>query len=359
MLQSNYRIEDNMKKNEAQDVRPSENVIKKLSGHFNVDRKLLLNSIKDFRASNKPYTEIATLGIELYKLLLSNGLNESDVIKPDRLLDKVEGFVYEGNLQMATDILDVIDALEVYQKTSPEGKKVYCFANEVEAQIFKNVFDLKIENIVWLFSNRPMIMSMKAKIFLDNGQYKDAEKVLGEITEINPIDFSNALLKARVYADTKLEKYKELILDAWKFAYLPKHMILYFNFLADYYIQKKQWEIAYAVISAIKMYDKTMDAALEVQLGYIESELTKTLASSKELPSIEKIVKILEKEKINALIPLSNFDVVVGYYKEHCLDKDDNPFLADFAESINIFSQENMAKKIVDEEKKKLKNKKV
>lgn len=339
-----------MKKQALPEKNETEKVLEKLSGHFQIDRKILLSAIKDFRRKNAPSVHCQNLGIQLYKLLLENGLNESDVINVDRLLDKIDGFLYNSQIDMALDVLTVIDAVQPFQKTDPNGNRVYCFENNIEAEIFK-IDGIITKDISWIESARPNLLARKAKILIDNNKVGDALDVLAELLEVNPVNFEAHILKAQCYREKNPKKFKEYILGAYKYAFSPSHFVQMFVNLYNYYADKEDWVTAYAVLSAVKVYEVNDD--LLQDLENLKEKMTRTVVTPFKVPTPEQIMMILEREGIQIHIKDENYYILIDLYEKLFMSQENKAFMKEIAEYIQGFAGQEDILKIIEKRLKK------
>lgn len=340
-----------MKKQALPEKNPAEKVLEKLSGHFEIDRKLLISSIKDFRKRNVHTQYCQVLGVELYKLLLENGLNESDVINVDRLIDKIDGFLYNNQIETALDVLEVIDAVQPFQKIDPNGNKVYCFENQIEANIFE-IDGIITKDISWIESARPNLLARKAKILLDNNKTFDALDVVADLLEINPVSFEGHILKAQCYREKNPKRFKEYLQMAYRYAYKPTHFVQMFVNFYNYYADKEDWVTAYAVLSAVKVYEVNDD--LLGDLERLKEKMTRTVVTPFKVPTPEQIMVILEREKIEIHIKDQNYRILIDLYEQLFMSQDNKVFMKEIAEYIQGFAGQEDILKIIE---KRLKSK--
>lgn len=119
-------------------VKESDKIIAKLTGQEHSDKELLISSIHRLRNRKGFDNDIKVLGKQLYKILLENGLNESEVINASRLLSKIDGFIYQKKYDIALDILEVLDSMEFGALIDEKGERVYYLNNLIEAAFFGN-----------------------------------------------------------------------------------------------------------------------------------------------------------------------------------------------------------------------------
>ena len=337
-------------KNTQTNLSPSEKILKKLSGHFESDKKILIEGIHSLRANNAPSAECKILGIALYKLLLDNGLNESDVINTSRLLEKVDGFLYNNQIETALAILEVLDAIQPFKKTDEDGYRVYCFNNEIEAKIFE-ADGVITKTITWLPSLRPTLLAQKAKIYLENNQPRLAESAINELLEINPVSFTAHILQANLHKQKNPKKFRQLVMRAWEYAYTPDHFVQFFVNLYTYYVAKEDLVTAYAVLSAVKIYENTDE--LLAELDSIRQKMGRTVVTPFKVPTAEQIMVILQREGIDVQISTRNYGILINLYEQHFLAQDDKDFMKEIATYIQGFAGQEDIIKIIQ---KKLKN---
>ena len=338
-----------MKKQKQEQLSESQKIIKSLTGHFESDRKMLIKGIESLRAKNANFEEVRLLGIALYKLLLDNGLNESDVINPDRLYNKIDGFVYNNQATTALDILEVLDAISPYQKFE-DKMRVYCFENQIEASIFEND-GVVVRDFAWLESPRPNLLATKAKILLDMGKNLDAIVAVKAILEINPISFTAHLLEAQVHRAKNPKKFKETLARAAKYAYKPNQFVQLFYNYYNYYLDKEDFVTAYAVLTAVKIYEVT-DELLD-ELEALKQKMSRTVVTPFKVPSAEQMMEIFKRENIEIQISKANFATLLQLYENLFESQENKPLLKELAGYIQGFAAEENIIKIIEKKLKK------
>lgn len=334
-----------MKKTEQQSLGEAEKVIKSLTGQVGVDKKTIINAVASFRQKNIEPQESIILGHKLFQILLENGLNESDVINPDRLLGKVDGFIYEGKVDTAIEILEVLDAIEYYQKFNSKGQRIYYVTNEIEAEILGDkILNDKIQNLAYTTSARPIFNNYKASIFLEMKKLKEAKNAINIVLDMNPINFDAHMLNALLVRETNLKKFKQLLFESWKCAYTKEQLITFYKNLAYYYEKVRDLPTAYGVLSAIKVFgDKEI---VENELTRLQVEMNKTAVSPYQIPDADQIMRLMKKENIAFTIPSANFALMCYLYESHFANDDEMELreilkknIVDFADNKNIIEE--------------------
>ena len=296
-------------------------IVKGLTGQVGVDKETLISSIHRLRKNGAPMGDVALLGLALYKILIENGLNESDVVNPDRLLSKVDAFVYEGKFEKALEILEVLDALELYEAPANLEDKVYYVATVIEADIiFHEEFKTKKEE-AYILSRRPHYLNLKTDIYMQMGRKQDAERAIAETLELNPCNFDALLLKARLLKDKSLEKFKKAIFDTYETIYTKQQMIAFYFNLAEYYEKKKDFYGAYLTLLQIRQYED--ESLISADLARLETEMNKTALSRFVKPTKDEIKTFCQNEKIPTTLPDKNLIILAVRYKDDNLDPDE------------------------------------
>lgn len=345
-----------MKKQKEISVSPAEKVLASLTGYVASDKKLLISSIHSFRENNVSAEESAKLGVKLYSILLENGLNESDVINPTRLLGKIDGFVYSGKEETAIEILEVLDAIEYYQKYDAKGQQIYYVTNEIEAQILAQNINTKTGNIVWRASLRPTYLNILTNIYLSQNNIKEAQRVNKTALTINPCSFDANLVLAVIYQKISPKKFKDQIVSTWKYAYSKEDMAEWLSLLAEYYEEKKDLTTAYAMTNMKLLYED--EELVNNELAYLENEITKTIISPYKVPTPSEVLNIFEKERLEHAIPVENFKILCDLYVEKIIEDAEPDVLNTFKNGILDFADSKEIIKELQDKAKKMKKEK-
>ena len=321
------------KKESIQNKSEVEKVLEKLTGQVGVDKEMLISSIHRLRENGADADDVALLGVTLYNILLENGLNESDVINPDRLLNKIDAFVYEGKFEKALELLEVIDAVEIYAHPKNLSKTVYYTSTILEAEIIfkKNLKTKKEEG--YILSRRPYYLNLKAEIYLQMGRKQDAEKAVAEALKLNPCNFDSLMLKAEMLKDKNLEKYKKALYECYEVAYTKAHMIEFYFHLAEYYEKKKNFYGAYLTLTNILQYDD--ESLISHELDRLEVEMNKTALSRFTKPTKHEISNFCQTEGIPKTLPRENLFVLVLLEKDKTLDEEERVVLKKILKELN------------------------
>lgn len=311
----------------------SEKVIKSLSGQVGVDKRTLINAIAKLRNSKIDFNaDIKILGRKLYEILTDNGLNESDIINIERLMDKVEGFVYQGQHEKALEILEVLDSQQTFVPFNEKGERIYCITNFLEAYFIKSEIGTITKNVDFQLSARTIILTKKFQILFESGKEKDAQAVLNQILLINPADFNANLYKA-IFFQGNLIKFKTQILKSYDFAFCKQHIIEIYKNLAVYYELNKEYVNAYYMLNAICLFDDI--SLVENDLARLEVEINKTSYGKFKTPTPDQMIRFINKEKIPLTVKESTFNVICdGYVK--LLNQGENEDSAEFCRNLII-----------------------
>jgi len=311
----------------------SEKIIKSLTGQVGVDKKTLINAIAKLRNSKTDFNaDIKILGRKLYEILLDNGLNESDIINIERLMDKIEGFVYQGQHEKALEILEVLDSQQTFVPFNKNGERIYCITNFLEAYFIKNELgNVSVKNVDFQLSARTIILTKKFQILFESGKEREAQAVLNQILLINPADF-NANLYKSIFFQGNLIKFKNQILKSYDFAFCKQHIIEIYKNLAVYYELNKEYVNAYFMLNAICLFDDI--SLVENDLKRLEVEINKTSYGKFKTPTPDQMIRFINKEKIPLTIKESTFDAICNSYVELLIQDDEDS--AEFCRNLII-----------------------
>lgn len=317
------------KNNNLENLSDAQKVLKTLTGQVGVDKTILKSAMKNFREKNFDPYQTFVLANKLFQILLENGLNESDVINPERLLSKVEGFLYAEKYETALDILEVLDGVQFYKKYDENGKKIYYLNNEIEAEILGNVIFAKLkkeQEISWHISARNIYMSLKIQVYLEQNDIKNAEKCIKELIDFNPVNYNAIMYQAEIYKRKNLKKFKAQLNLAYEYSYCKQHLIDYYKQLSIYYEMSKNLPMAYSTLYAISFLGEKN--IIDKDLERLKVEMNKTALAQYQLPNNAKILQNLEDEGISTLIKDDTILLMCSLYEKH-YNKDDDPvFLA-------------------------------
>ncbi|MDD4816163.1 MAG: hypothetical protein PHQ62_03405 [Clostridia bacterium] len=311
-------------------ISESEKIIKLLTGQVGVDKKLLISFIAKLRNSKTDFNEdIKILGQKLYKILLDNGLNESEIINKTRLLDKVEAYIYEKQYEQALELLEVLDSQELFVPYDKNGQKVYYVSNIIEAGIISNiVFNEKVKDINWSQTTRNIYLNFKIQIFLEQGKTKDAQQTINNVLFFNPANFGANYFQAKFFKQTNLAKQKAQILKCYAVAFTTAHLIGFFELLSNFYEADKKYINAYFILNAIALFDNI--ELVSSDLERLEIEINKTAIERFKKPTSDQIFRFLKRENIPFAIKESTFNFICNTFTFVLIKDYENDLLIDF-----------------------------
>ena len=138
---------------------------------------------------------------------------------------------------------------------------------------------------------------------------------------------------------------------AWEYAYTPDQFVQFFINLYTYYVAKEDLVTAYAVLSAVKIYENS-DELLD-ELAAVRQKMSRTVVTPFKVPTAEQIMIILQREGIDVQISTRNYGILIDLYQTHFLAQDDKDFMKEIATYIQAFAGQEDIIKIIE---KKLKN---
>ena len=102
---------------------------------------------------------------------------------------------------------------------------------------------------------------------------------------------------------------------AWEYAYTPDQFVQFFINLYTYYVAKEDLVTAYAVLSAIKIYENA-DELLD-ELDKVKQKMGRTVVTPFKVPTAEQILLILQREEIPVQITDQNYDILISLYEQY------------------------------------------
>ena len=341
--------------------RESDKILSKLTNQENSDKKFLIFSIQKLRNKIGYDEDIAILGRHLYKILLDNGLNESEKINPERLVSKVDGFVYEKDFDRALEILEVVDSTEPCPNIDKDGERIYYVSTLIEAAIIWQILlSPAPTNLNWTISPRCVYLSLKAQILIMDEKYKDAEDCANLLLKLNPASFDAYFLLSKIYKRNNLEKFKKLLFNAYDVCYTSEQMASFLKEISGYYEAKKDFLTAYAAMYASSFFSDIL--LVQNELFNLESEINKTQIGKFVPLTPNEIKEILRKENIPhhfkenifSLISETYLNILTNDYNNEKLVNACKSAVDDIAINAPDLSKniEKIAKKIRDDKKK-------
>lgn len=307
-------------------VKESDKIIAKLTGQEHSDKELLISSIHRLRNRKGFDNDIKVLGKQLYKILLENGLNESEVINASRLLSKIDGFIYQKKYDIALDILEVLDSMEFGALIDEKGERVYYLNNLIEAALLWQLTLVPApKELGWTISPRNTYLTLKTQILLETKKLKEAEEVANYILKLNPVSFDAYIILAEINKKASLIKFKKYLFKAYDVCYTTGDLKKFLQELSYYYEMKKDYLTAYAVLYVISFYDDI--SLIKNDLTRLVVEINKQRTSSFTEPTINEIVQICKKENVPYYIKENIFKLICDTYFEVLVNDYDNNYL--------------------------------
>ncbi|MDD3397590.1 MAG: hypothetical protein PHR96_03520 [Clostridia bacterium] len=334
-------------------------ILSKLTGHENMDKKLLISSIQNLRSKKNRDEDIIKLGRKLYEILLENGLNESEIINPIRLLDKVDGMIYQKQYEQALELIEVLDSTEPCPPVDEKGEKIYYLSNFFEASIlWQLVLNPITEKLNWAISPRNTYLKIKAQIMLSLENFKESEKIANEILKFNPVSFDANIILADIYKKANAEKFKKYLFKAYNVCYNTGDLKIFLHKLSAYYEMKKDFVTAYAVLYVISFFDNI--TLVEKELDRLIIEINKNRIDKFTPLTVEEINRIMTREKIPFYIKSEIFKLICEMYYDILVEDYNNEPLVGLCKSVLKDISRNSPNLVKDIEKlaKKAKNEK-
>lgn len=311
----------------------SDKIIGKLTGIEGTDSKLLISAIQRLRSKKDFDEDIKKLGRKLYEILLENGLNESEIINPLRLLDKVDGLLYQKQYDRALNLVEVLDSTEPCPQFDENGEKIYYLNNLFEAGIlWKLHLSQTTEKIIWTPSPRNVYLKTKAEILFSLDKLKESEKIANEILKFNPVSFDANIILAKIYKKNNPEKFKKFLFDAYNVCYNIGDLKIFLKEMSAYYETKKDFVSAYAIMKSITLFDRA--SLVSRELERLAIEINKNRVDRFTGLKIDEVNRIMIREKVPFYIKDEIFQLICETYYDILLEEEKNDKLVQLCKSV-------------------------
>jgi tetratricopeptide (TPR) repeat protein len=163
------------------------------------------------------------------------------------LVCKALEFQKNRNYQKELDLLQpLVDFLEDIPFKSADPLSYVCISDEMEWSVYRHNHPTSLERIVKNLSEICPIDSVLRQYGMaawELGDYPTASKVLKNAINWNPMSASCKLLLSMIYMNQEnWEEAFQIILEALAIAYKPTDIKLCYEFVVDYFGQKKMFE---------------------------------------------------------------------------------------------------------------------
>ena len=295
-----------------------EKVMSSLTGGFRTDKELIINAINSLRYKGDYNVDISKLGQHLYKILLDNGLNESDIINFERLTNKIDVYLYEKQYQQAIEIIEVLDSQLFFLQKDGNNEKIYFLRNPIELAILSLEILKKDQNEINFFiSQHSQLLVLKAHLYFLQKNYKEAEILLNQILSMNPVCFEAYLELANVYFENKsknkFDKIRKYLEDAYNVCYQPQNLVDYLLVMSKLYEEKKDYLTAYACLTCVGLFENPL--AIQSNFNHLKIEINKSQTTNFNGLTMDEAKRILNREKIPYLIKDNIISIVLEAYK--------------------------------------------
>ncbi len=231
-------------------------IFDKLTGGTVTDKAYLVDMITKYGRSEKDSEEVKKLGLKLYQILLDGGLNEKQEINKDRLLEKADNYIYAERYKDAIEVLKVLESLEDW-KLVKDKFPIYYFNNEIEVKKF-SYLNPNLD-FIWKPSIKNEILTLLANAEINLKKIKEAKETLNFYKKINPVSLSSFMIEAKLEKEKNLEKFKNILLDAFNYAYTQTQFANIYKELSYYYEKKSEYEVSYCLLRAAVSFSDSLE----------------------------------------------------------------------------------------------------
>ena len=199
---------------------------------------------------------------------------------------------------------------EAEQLYAKRGELNYSFRNITEFYIFIKLFKI-YKNVSWINLLGDEAYRILAYVSVEEKKYDEALMYLKRSLRYNPVNLNSFFEIVEVYKMTQdLTMMKKSLDDLYEYLYSPSLLSRYYRNLGFYYVEMKEYELAFSLYLISLDYDKN-DFALS-EMVYIR----KILDDPKYIVSREDAIKNIKKNGIK--IGISNRNI--GLLKELSTD---------------------------------------
>ena len=276
---------------------------------------------------------------EIENILLSKKIiNNNDII--DSIKRKIKENARNGNtiksdVKLEDIIKNDIKSLEekiknlpdlIYQKKYLEAKKlltdyikkvslllktrVYSFNNAQE--YYFSTYKIKDKDIVWTPYSISFAYNKLAWIANEEKAYSKAREYCDKAIYFNPMGVVYYFEKAASYKLQKdLEGMIEIIRSSYDYIFHHNDLAGYYRCLGYYYVEKKEYELAYACYLLSLYYDNKNKNALN-EIEYIKQQVNKPRYKI----TLEEALEILDKNHIPLSIKEENKEILLNFIND-------------------------------------------
>jgi tetratricopeptide (TPR) repeat protein len=206
-------------------------------------------------------------------------------------------------------------------------------------EIFKPTKDLRPMNFDFGF-----LYYLYGNLLVEVGRLDEALDSLNKSIKINPVNVKSLFESSEVYKlQGKLDEFFKITNDCLKYSYTYEDLGRCYRNLGYYYVEKKEYDIAIAVLSFSLHMDNTSQL-VQNELFFISQTLDKKI----DILSIEDIEEIFNENNIQMGVNRLILEIAFGLGNDAKVHKDYDTARVCFGIFYNFTGDENI-KKLLDE----------
>lgn len=205
----------------------------------------------------------------------------------------------------------------------------YSFKNMIEFYLFVNTFKVE-KQVYWINLKCDEAYRLLGYISVEEKKYEDALKYLNESFKYNPVNIDSFYEVVEVYKmSSNLEKMRKSIDDLYDYLYDSSSLARYYRNLGFYYIEKKNYDLAFSLY-LISLEYQYNNFALDEML-YIRRKLN----NPDFIIDKKDAIKIIENNDIKIGLADKNLKILKNLAKDSKLNEKNPEFIKNLRNEID------------------------
>lgn len=195
----------------------------------------------------------------------------------DQQTDIICTSVEQGDLDKASRVIqDLVQSLEHYWgkdiKRMEKAGSYFNFGHPLEQLIYMHLYP-STKTIIKVQAPLATIYQIHAHFAAVQGHHKEALAIIKRARRWNPVNIYTAIEHARILILTgKRAAGHRVICEATQYATSPTELAMCYRFLADDYIDQRNWEMGISLLACSNVYDAN-HPHLQSSLDFIDAQI--------------------------------------------------------------------------------------